>query len=259
MAKQKKQKRDDYKGYYPDEVKCGGKGGYGGGYENKRKNSKHNNDRREDKRSFGSNGNSIKTTRNGFQSDVYIPMDSDRHDSFKRNYETKEPVATKENKYTENKKANDKVYHLPEIKAIEGKPDHYTLPIEFSKYGLSTIKLLSLPSEGYLFVVDGKFRGPKTALIINDRDPEKGFKAAVVLNEGDYVCVYCENKLSVYSVAETAVRNNEEERTGVATVKHMEAIDVELSDIMYNALDELKADSNYVYARAKAPKKNTRN
>ena len=257
MSKQKK-KRDDYKGYYPDEVKCGGKGGYGGNNRRNNNNSSRNNNNGYRKNTFGSSTDPIRTQRNNYTADVAVPVYSDS--DVKR--ENTRPAYNKP-AHTEAKKPVERTYKLPELKEEDGK---VLLPIEFSRFGLSTIKMLTLGEES-LIVIDGKFNGPKTALVINDRDPEKGFKAAVVLNEGDYVVITSVKEddkddvtTQIYKVVATAERPDGETKLGYATVEEMGYLTLEkaVKREVDSALMKVK-DANYVYAKPKSKKVNKTN
>ena len=259
MSKQKK-KRDDYKGYYPDEVKCGGKGGYGGNFNSNRRNN--NNSHRNDnnngyrKNTFGSSTDAIRTQRNNYTADATVTTHGDRNDRREFNRENTRPRFNKAGQ-NEHKKPAERTYRLPQVKEVEGK---LMLPIEYSKFGLSTIKLLTLGAES-LIVIDGKYVGPKTALVINDRDPEKGFKAAVVLNVGDYVVITTKVDKNVdgvrnhafYKVVETLEKTDADNKMGYAVVEEVESLPEAVDKEFMKALKNLD-DANYVYAKPKTKK-----
>ena len=249
MSKQKKKKQDTYKGYYPDEVKCGGKGGYGNSDRRNNSSRKSNGNR---KNNFTGGSEPIKTKRNDYTDSSYVRESFNNHDGRENTKPAKPEV-----KEANNKRPMERTYKLPEVKVEDGKT---LLPIEFSRFGFSTIKLLTLGVES-LIVMDGKFIGPKTALVINDRDPEKGFKAAVVLNVGDYVVITRKHTgiddvvldSKVYKVVETTERPDADTKLGYAVVEEVETLTDEIKAELESALNKV-ADVNYVYAKPKTKK-----
>lgn len=275
MSKQK-QKRDDYKGYYPDEMKGVGKGGF-----NKRQKTtsfkKENGDRKTNFQNKGqekpysnsrySKNNSrehINTNNSYFEDFKGYDNDRDFDDipksNRKENYSNKEKVQLHKNQPKVDKV--DKVYAMPVIKEENGKTLY---PIEFSRYGLSTIKMLSLDDKHTVFAIDGKTNGPKTALIVNDRDPEKGFKAVVILNVDDYIILQHPSKsddnctdVTVYQVKAVATRETDEQKLGyceVVEIPDLSVLSMELTDEILKTLNTLSKDLKYVYAIPKQNKK----
>lgn len=262
MAK-KKQKKDDYKGYYPDEVKCGGKGGYGGksygdkyGNRNRRNNDKYNGERIQNNNTYFENNSSVHTDSN---------TDAGHKNTERRNrpqYNNERPNKNFKPRKDFNEKKVERTYAVPTITPVEGEENTWNIPIEFSRSGLSTIKLLTLKEAG-LLVIDGHFKGPKTALVINTRDPEKGFKAAVAVNPGDMVVTFTiDGTLSlydVYQITSVPTKPDEETKLGNATaVSFSPEYESEWETIIHDAVGKVIADPSFVYAREKV-KKETNN